>query len=525
MNKITPSIVKNKIVKFHNGKNDCHYEWRSDALKHGVNTLAAPFADIIKAMIIHGHIPPMFLFCSLIPIVKDNKASKLSSDNYRLIAISSLLLKILDHIILDLFKDELTPSVHQFGFQAGKSTTLCSWAVMETINYFTNRGSPVFVCLLDLTKAFDCVKLSILFNKLSMKIPAIMIRILIFSYKQQKCMVNWSDHPSSQFGISNGVRRGAVLSPALFNYYIDDLYEQLRKTGQGCTIDRVYFGCFSYADDLAVLAPSREALQILINKCSAFFTKLGIAISTNPNVKKTKTKVLTFGMKSNPSPLQLDGKELPIVESWYHLGHLIHSDQSSHHDLEEKRRAMVGKIHSLLQELGPQDPSVFLKLIRLYVLHLYGCPLWDIYSDKAIKLWSTWHKTVKMIYDLPYATHRYFINHLVSYDHPKKLIIKRFLKFYDTVVKTDSPHLRILHTYQSKDYRSTYGRNIMNIVRDSNANCRAEVDLSKIHINPVPVGHEWRIPFLIYLIQERHNPTSFLSHDVIQHNMDHICIN
>ena len=61
----------------------------------------------------------------------------------------------------------------QFGFEQGLSTTMCSWALSETINYFTNRGSSMYVWLLDLTKAFNLVKLDILFSKLSKKVPPI----------------------------------------------------------------------------------------------------------------------------------------------------------------------------------------------------------------------------------------------------------------------------------------------------------------------------------------------------------------
>ena len=84
VNRITPDIVQKSIKNFHNGKNDSFYEWRSDALKHAKELIATPLSDLLKSMIIHGHIPPMFLLCSLIPIIKDNKASKMSSSNYRL---------------------------------------------------------------------------------------------------------------------------------------------------------------------------------------------------------------------------------------------------------------------------------------------------------------------------------------------------------------------------------------------------------------------------------------------------------
>ena len=523
LNKISPIAIKKTIMNFHNGKNDSYYEWRSNALKHAVDLLAEPLCDLLKSMIIHNHIPHVFLLCSLIPILKDNRGSRMSSSNYRLIAISSLLLKIFDHVILTLCGDNLVPSEHQFGFQKGKSTTLCTWTVNETINYFTNRGSSVFVCYMDLTKAFDCVKLSILFDKLSNKIPAILIRFLIASYVQQRCVVQWDSHMSSHFGISNGVRQGAVLSPVLFNWYINDIYEALQKTGFGCKIGRVYFGCFAYADDLALLAPSREALQGMINKCYEFFLNHGIKISTNQDVKKTKTKILTFGLKVNPSPLTLNGKELPFVDSWEHLGHVVHSDGNSAHDLNEKRRAIVGKIHSLYQELGQQDPSVLFTLLRSYVFHLYGCQLWDIFSKEANRLWATWHKTIKFAYNLPYATHRYLLNDLVPYDHIQKQVISRFIKFQKTVSRSDIPQVQILHNIQSKDYRSVYGRNSRQILRLSGASAIKDVNISNIIINPTPPGCEWRINLLKDVLSERLYG-DFLSREESDLILTHLCV-
>ena len=89
--------------------------------------------------------------------------SKFNSENYRLRAISSLILKILDHILLTLRELSFISPNLQFGFQKDLSTTMCTWTLLETINYFSSRGGPIYVCLLDLTKAFDHVKHSILF--------------------------------------------------------------------------------------------------------------------------------------------------------------------------------------------------------------------------------------------------------------------------------------------------------------------------------------------------------------------------
>ena len=148
---ITPSLVKTIIKSFHGNKNDSYITCKSNAFKHALEILADPICDLLKCMLVHGFIPKVFLMCSLVPLVKNANSSKANSDNYRLIAISSLMLKILDHIVLYAANVKLKPSAHQFGFQKGLSTNICTWIVQETINYFRNRNTPVYLCLMDLT--------------------------------------------------------------------------------------------------------------------------------------------------------------------------------------------------------------------------------------------------------------------------------------------------------------------------------------------------------------------------------------
>ena len=523
LDKITPEMIKNIILNFKNNKNDSMYDWKSNALKLGVDSLVDPICDLLKSLLVHGHIPKIFLMCTLVPIIKDNNASKLSSSNYRLIAITSLLLKLFDHILLELSEPSLKPSIHQYGFQSGISTGLCTWTLTETISYFRNRGTPVFLCLMDLTKAFDLVKLSLLFQKLSTKVAPILLRFLIFSYIHQECAVSWNGVRSASFNISNGVRQGAVLSPTLFNLYIDDLFNVLSKSGYGCKIDDMYFGCLGYADDISLIAPCRNALQLMINICAKFFNEHGIKISTNPDVKKTKTKILVYGIDYEVSPIHLGDKVLPYVKTWIHLGHTLCTDESPTHDMEVKRRELIGKIHSLQQELGAQDPAVMIILVRTYLLHLYGCQLWDIYSNDIVKLWYAWHKLIKQLFNLPFPTHKYISTHIVSGDHVKKSIIKRFIKFSQLISDSINPNIRFLHTAQSKDWRSTYGRNVMNICREAGASNLNDVNIDNIEINPIPSGEEWRIPLLMDLVAEREVSGGILALEEVNFIINLVC--
>ena len=201
-------------------------------------------------------------------------------------------MKIFDHIILSISKDDFVFTNLQFGFQKSNSSAMCTWILIETVSYFTSRGGPVYLCLLDLKKAFDTVRHDLLFNKLRSKVNPLLLRLVIYSYLYQSVYVRWAGSQSDHFSVVNGVRQGAVASPIFFNVYTDDLFKLLRKSGFGCEIDNLYYGLFSYADDSALLAPSREALQKMVSLCEEFFDFHGIEISVDNVIEKSKTKCI-----------------------------------------------------------------------------------------------------------------------------------------------------------------------------------------------------------------------------------------
>ena len=141
---------------------------------------------------------------TMVPLVKDKLADLGSSLNYRSIAISSLVLKLLDWVILLNYSPLLKCDDFQFGFQELSNTSLCSWVVYETIDSYIRNGSIVYGCLLDCTKAFDTVKHSILFqNLLDTRVPPIIVRLLINIYRKQMANVKWKSSTSYKFPISN----------------------------------------------------------------------------------------------------------------------------------------------------------------------------------------------------------------------------------------------------------------------------------------------------------------------------------
>ena len=67
-------------------------------------------------------------------------------------------------------------------------------------------------------------------------------------YTTQKACVRWGSAPSDSFFITNGVRQGGILSPLLFNVYMDALSSSLSSTPIGCSIGGVMVNHIMYAD-------------------------------------------------------------------------------------------------------------------------------------------------------------------------------------------------------------------------------------------------------------------------------------
>ena len=96
---VTPAVVYQAISCINVNKSDVNYGFKSNAILNAVDILTKYITLLLQSFLIHGYVPKELIMCSLKPIVKDNMGDKLSSDNYRAIGSSSLLLKVLDWVI------------------------------------------------------------------------------------------------------------------------------------------------------------------------------------------------------------------------------------------------------------------------------------------------------------------------------------------------------------------------------------------------------------------------------------------
>ena len=154
---------------------------------------------------------------TLVPIPKNKRGNKYDSSNFRAIAISSLLGKIFDIIVLTEQCKNLETDNLQFGFKKHSSTVICTALLLETIEYYIENGSDCYLLLLDASKAFDRVENVKLFNTLrDQKMCPIVLRLIMNMCTNQEIQVKWNTVLSSNCKTSNGVKQGGCLSPSLF---------------------------------------------------------------------------------------------------------------------------------------------------------------------------------------------------------------------------------------------------------------------------------------------------------------------
>ena len=385
--------------------------------------------------------------------------------------------------------------------------------VMEVANHYMRNGSYPIMTLLDCSKAFDMVKYNILFSKLLDKgLPAVVVRTIIVVYEKQFAWVRWGKARSETFSIVNGTRQGSVLSPALFSIYMDEILVNLRNLGVGCYVGEVFMGAMGYADDLVLLAPTRTAMEMMLKACEDFGTRNNLLFSTDPDASKSKTKcVFMSGRKKQdkPAPLMLYGRELPFVRTATHLGNELSEDGTMDMDNKEKTAAFITKSLEVREQFSFAHPMEVLRAVKIYCCDHYGSMLWDLQGDLANKYFNTWKTCIKLAWEVPRATHSYFLDYLSGgLVTVRRDVIARYAGFYKSLLTSPCREVNILARMVAKDIRTTTARNLSLLEKTTGGQTwsapagKIREELAKREPDVTRVD-AWRIPYLGRLLEER----------------------
>ena len=122
-----------------------------------------------------------------------------------------------------------------------------------------------------------------LFLKLIDVLPVHHWLLLYNWYSKLNGIVKWNGTRGDSFNITRGTRQGSIISPYLFNIFINQLLYDLQSSDAGARIGDMLFNSVAYADDVTLFSTNMKGLQNLIDICVAYSRrwrfKFGIAKS------------------------------------------------------------------------------------------------------------------------------------------------------------------------------------------------------------------------------------------------------
>ena len=179
--------------------------------------------------------------------------------------ISSCLSKLYSIILLNKLTEEENKrqliSVNQIGFQKGKRTTYHIF-VLQTLyidNIVKHEKRKLFVAFIDFRKAYDSINRNDLFFKLKqMEIRGLFLDNLKSLYSLIKYCVKTGNGYIDPIESFLGLKQRCVLSPILFNLFIDDIKGIFHSQCDPVQLFDTFMNHLLYADDLIMMSNSAE---------------------------------------------------------------------------------------------------------------------------------------------------------------------------------------------------------------------------------------------------------------------------
>lgn len=355
---------------------------QAEHLKYAGQSLLTPLCDLINAMISHSFIPDSVMRVVIIPILKKKGLDPRKSAHYRPIALASVISKIVELVLLQRFGDNLATSDNQFGYKRGIGTELAIYTVKQISHHYMRNSTPVFLCYLDASKAFDRVNHFTLLKKLcDREFPEIIVSLLLYWFRMQRFTVRWGEVISTPFPVLNSVRQGGILSAYFFSVYLDDLSKLLSATNVGCRIGSVICNHICYADDICLMTTSIKALRILLKVCEKYAVSHDLVFNPLKSVCQSFTD---YSYGENRAVISLNGEVLQWQDTVRYLGFDINCKDRDREEIQRRRRELYACANLLKSRFGMCSVNVKLYLFQTYFSAIYCSSLWVPVSTKII---------------------------------------------------------------------------------------------------------------------------------------------
>ena len=349
-------------------------------LKKCSHNLAPAVTCLFQKSLDSEKLPKDWTDANVSPIFK--KGDRHIPANYRPVSLTSVLSKLLEHIICHAmhahFDQHHVLTNLNHGFRAGYSCETQLLTVSDELGKSTDNGKRIDVGVLDYSKAFDTVP----HNKLLHKLNAYGIRGSTLGWIRaflttRHMRVIVEGEASSEAEVKSGVPQGTVLGPLLFLCHINDLPERVESQVRLFADDCLLYREINTAQD-------HEILQNDFKQLENWASDWGMSFNAS------KCYILPVNFKDGESFrfYQLDDTILQHVNQNPYLGLLFSKDMTwSHHitKMSKKASCTLGFLKRNLHHC-PQSCRMAAYLAMVRSALEYGSIVWDPYLDKDINL-------------------------------------------------------------------------------------------------------------------------------------------
>ena len=127
----------------------------AEHLLHCRQRFVTMLAICFTGLFVHGFLPDSMLEIALVPLIKDKTGRIDQVDNYRPIALASVISKVVEIILFSRISGLLETCHNQFGFKQSLGTDTCIYVLKEIVDKYRSLNGGLFMCFPDASKAFD----------------------------------------------------------------------------------------------------------------------------------------------------------------------------------------------------------------------------------------------------------------------------------------------------------------------------------------------------------------------------------